>query len=308
MPSGESVWVTRLLRSRRDWHRYCYLVETASTREINKLLSTIIKKAAYVLISATLYLSKRNFGTVGISSFVENLTGLGRALIILASVLMASSAAASERYQSLESIGQIVRQTVSAMPVVTTLRNPSIEVLRLNDRLRVVECPEPLTAVEPATGLRGGRVSIRVSCKGPRPWSVYVMASLKSEVQVVITNRAMTRGEVLSREDIIEKTVIRAPAIQPLVRQAEEALGNAPKRSIGEGVELSAAMLKKPTIIRSGEHTLIMAEAGGLQVRVTGKALQHGVVGEIIRVLNLSSKKTVRGKVEADGTITVSRW
>ena len=67
-------------------------------------------------------------------------------------------------------------------------------------------------------------------------------------------------------------------------------------------------MLKKPTIIRSGEHTLIMAEAGGLQVRVTGKALQHGVVGEIIRVLNLSSKKTVRGKVEADGTITVSRW
>ena len=268
------------------------------------------KKAANVLVSATLYRLKQNFGTVGISSFVENLTGLGRASIILVSVLVASSAAAStsERYQSLESIAQVVRQTVSAMPAVTLLKNPSIEVLRLNDRLRVIECPEPLTAVQPATGLRGGRISIRVSCKGPRPWSVYVMVSLKSEVQVVITTRAMTRGDVLSREDINEKTVLRAPAHQPLVRQAEEALGNALKRSIGEGVELSAAMLKKPTIIRSGEHTLIMAEGGGLQVRVTGKALQHGVVGEIIRVLNLSSKKTVRGKVEADGTITVSRW
>tara|TARA_B110000495_G_scaffold199128_1_gene212052 strand:+ start:2198 stop:3022 length:825 start_codon:yes stop_codon:yes gene_type:complete len=274
------------------------------------LFSNTIKKAANILVSATLYRLKQNFGTVGISSFVENLTGLGRVSVILVSVLMASSAAgsASERYQSLESIAQVVRQTVSAMPAVTLLKNPSIEVLRLNNRLRVVECPEPLTAVQPATGLRGGRISIRVSCKGPRPWSVYVMVSLKSEVQVVITTRAMTRGDVLSREDINEKTVLRAPAHQPLVRQAEEALGNALKRSIGEGVELSAAMLKKPTIIRSGEHTLIMAEGGGLQVRVTGKALQHGVAGEIIRVLNLSSKKTVRGKVEADGTITVSRW
>ena len=272
------------------------------------MFSTTIKKAANLLVSATLYLSKRNFGAVEISSFVENLTGLGLASVILASVLVASPAVASERYQSLESIAQIVRQTVSAMPVVTSLKNPSIEVLRLSNRLRVVECPEPLSALEPATGLRGGRISIRVSCKGPRPWSVYVMASVKSEVQVVITTRAMARGEVLLPEDISEKTVLRAPAIQPLLRQTEEALGNALKRSIGEGVELSAAMLKKPTIIRSGEHTLIMAEAGGLQVRVTGKALQHGVVGEIIRVLNLSSKKTVRGRVEADGTITVSRW
>jgi len=272
------------------------------------LFSTIIKRAANVLVSATLHWSKRKVGTVGISSFVENLTGLVLASVILANVLVASPATASERYQSLESIAEVVRQTVYAMPVVTSLKNPSIEVLRLSNRLRVIECPEPLSGVEPATGLRGGRISIRVSCKGPRPWSVYVMASVKSEVQVVMTTRAMARGEVLSPEDISEKTVSRPPAIQPLLRQAEEALGNALKRSIGEGVELSAAMLKKPTIIRSGEHTLIRAEAGGLQVRVTGKALQHGVVGEIIRVLNLSSKKTVRGRVEADGTITVSRW
>jgi flagella basal body P-ring formation protein FlgA len=38
---------------------------------------------------------------------------------------------------------------------------------------------------------------------------------------------------------------------------------------------------------------------------MTGKALEDGVIGEQIRVQNLSSKRTIQGEVQPDGSISI---
>jgi flagella basal body P-ring formation protein FlgA len=44
----------------------------------------------------------------------------------------------------------------------------------------------------------------------------------------------------------------------------------------------------------------------GLQIVTEGRALDRGAVGERIRVMNISSRATVFGTVQEDGTIQVN--
>jgi flagella basal body P-ring formation protein FlgA len=64
-------------------------------------------------------------------------------------------------------------------------------------------------------------------------------------------------------------------------------------------------MLKQPVVIKRGDQTVITAGSGGLRVRMTGKALEDGVLGEQIRVQNLSSKRTIQGEVQPDGSVLI---
>jgi len=67
-------------------------------------------------------------------------------------------------------------------------------------------------------------------------------------------------------------------------------------------------MLEAPVVIKRGDQTVIAAGNANFSVRMTGKALQDGAVGEQIRVQNLASKRTIHGDVQADGTIAVMQW
>ena len=44
---------------------------------------------------------------------------------------------------------------------------------------------------------------------------------------------------------------------------------------------------------------------GGLRIATEGRALGRGSEGEIIRVMNLSSRTTVSGRIQSDGSIEV---
>ena len=79
----------------------------------------------------------------------------------------------------------------------------------------------------------------------------------------------------------------------------------AAKRALSEGTELRPTMLKKPVVIKRGDQTVITAGSGGLLVRMSGKALEDGVLGEQIRVQNLTSKRTIQGEVQSDGSVSI---
>ena len=240
---------------------------------------------------------------------VRKLTLTISAIVVFlsSSLAWASLPKAQPAYQDLASIAQVVRHTVKSMPEVAALRNVKIDLQRLNQQMRLYACSLPIEAFPPAKGVGSGRFSVRVRCDGARPWSVYITVTVQSEVSVVTTRRSLPRGHIITAGDVITRRVLRSPIRQSVIRSSHEAEGMALKRAVGSGVELSVALLKKPQIIKTGEQALITVSSQGLNVRVTGKALQHGAVGDTIRVLNLSSKKTIYGRVEPDGSISVVR-
>lgn len=61
-----------------------------------------------------------------------------------------------------------------------------------------------------------------------------------------------------------------------------------------------------PAIIDRNQIVPLIFERAGLRINSEGRSLMRAGPGDIIRVMNLSSRLTVTGKVQPDGRVTVS--
>ena len=62
-----------------------------------------------------------------------------------------------------------------------------------------------------------------------------------------------------------------------------------------------------PAIVDRNEIIPLIYDAGGLFIATEGRALGRGGAGEVIRVMNLTSRNTVTAKIGNDGAAYVSR-
>ena len=230
------------------------------------------------------------------------------AVLTLLSVVSASAASNQRPLESRENIFRAAKEGVLQMPEIQALANPQIARTQLDNRTRLTACPGPLNAEPTHRSFRGGRLTMKVSCEYEVSWSIYVPVTVTSDMTVVRVNRSLPRGTILSEHDLQALLVQRSPAHLPLINHIEEAIGSALKRPLTAGTELQHSMLEAPVVVKRGDQTVIAAGNAQLSVRMTGKALQDGAIGEQIRVQNLASKRTIQGEVQADGSILVMNW
>jgi flagella basal body P-ring formation protein FlgA len=60
-----------------------------------------------------------------------------------------------------------------------------------------------------------------------------------------------------------------------------------------------------PALVERNQVVALIYKGGGLVISAEGRSLGRAGVGEIIRVMNLTSRQTVSGLVLADGTVVV---
>ncbi len=59
--------------------------------------------------------------------------------------------------------------------------------------------------------------------------------------------------------------------------------------------------------VERNQIILITFATGSLQITTEGRALDRGGAGELIRVMNLTSKTTIMGRVQEDGSVAVGQ-
>jgi flagellar basal body P-ring formation protein FlgA len=74
-----------------------------------------------------------------------------------------------------------------------------------------------------------------------------------------------------------------------------------PNRPILKGQIGSPAIVERNALVK-----MIYAE-GPLNISTEGRVLDRGGVGDMVRVMNLSSRQIVTGEIESNGTIRVAR-
>ena len=58
-------------------------------------------------------------------------------------------------------------------------------------------------------------------------------------------------------------------------------------------------------LVEHNQPVLVIFRRGGLTISADGRALSRGAEGDTVRVMNMSSRTTVSGKVQPDGSIIV---
>lgn len=216
-----------------------------------------------------------------------------------------STIVSAAEYQSIESIHNAARQFVYEHTKAVYDQEADIEVGRLDSRLRLSQCDMPLEVYLPQGSRDLGRFTVGVRCVDDKPWSLHVPTTVTIYKNVIVTAESLPRGKILTENDFkhLQYDVSKLPA--GYIEDASYGVGMELKRRLSGGVPLTTTMMRRPKIIKRGQQVSIIAKAGNVEVRMSGKALAHGAVGERIRVLNLKSKKKLEGIVTPSGDVKV---
>ena len=208
-------------------------------------------------------------------------------------------------FQSIDSIRDAARQFIVEHTEKKHEQSAEISIGRLDSRLKLSRCTVPLDVYLTEGSRDLGRLTVGVRCADDRPWSLHVPATVTMYKDVVVTADLLPRGKILVESDfkIARYDVSRLPA--GYIEDLKYGIGKELRRRLSGNEPLTTAMLKQPRIIKRGQQVSIIARRGPLEVRVSGKALAHGAVGERIRVLNLKSNKKLEGTVMPSGDIRV---
>ena len=180
----------------------------------------------------------------------------------------------------------------------------TIQVSAPDPRLRLGSCAQAPKVVISGTKLVG-RVTTKVSCAGPTPWSLYVPVNVDIYRKVLVTTAGLARGHVVTRADIKTAEHRAQRLTQGYFQSPARILGKEIKRPLGLGQVITPNALTQPKIIAKGDDVMIMAKSGSLSIRTPGTALMNGRVGQQINVRNKHSKRMVKAQVVRKGLVEV---
>lgn len=122
-----------------------------------------------------------------------------------------------------------------------------------------------------------------------------------AHADALVTTRVIKAGTILQLQDL---TIVHAD-IPGAVTDPQFVAGQEARLTLYPGRPIHANQLGPPAVIERNQVVGLSFIAGGLAITTEGRALARGGVGDVIRVLNLSSRNTVQGLVMPDGSVRV---
>ena len=134
-------------------------------------------------------------------------------------------------------------------------------------------------------------------------WMILCLFPFPVFADALVTTRVIKAGQVIQAADLtrVEADIPGTVADPALVTGQEARVALYPGRPIREG------QFGPPAIVMRNQVVQLAYVVGTLAISTEGRALDRGGVGDIIPILNLSSRNTVKGRVMPDGSVRVGR-
>ena len=223
-------------------------------------------------------------------------------LVLLISALFATTAFATT--QSIDEVQTAAEAFVRARLPDSHVKQ-FVSAAKLDSRLRVESCTQPLQAFEQSATNLGERVTVGVRCPAANTWTLYVPVSVEVEVPVLVLRRALARRARVAMIDVEPETRRMPGNAASFVQDAASLQGHRLKRSLPAGTALTVDMLVPDVVVRRGQQVTLIAASGPVEIRAQGHALTEGGVDDRVRVQNATSLKVVEGVVESDSVVRV---
>ncbi len=198
-----------------------------------------------------------------------------------------------------------IRDTALAYAQAQTQTLPgkvSIKVEDIDPRTALPTCAA-LQAFMPNGAPMLGKTSIGVRCNEKPGWSLFVQASIKVSLDLLVANKPLSQGAVLSAADFsLRQGELGQPGI---LTDPAQAIGKTLKYSIGAGQVLRMDMLRAPFVIRQGQTVKLQVRGSGYVIGTEGQALSDAASGLAVRI-RVASGQVVNAIATAEGSAEVS--
>ncbi len=183
--------------------------------------------------------------------------------------------------------------------------NVQVKAGPLDRRLKLPACGTTLQAFVPPGARLTGNATVGVRCTGPRPWKLYVPVRTAVLGPVVVASRHLAVGETVTANALSIEQRDTSPLRKGYLADTALAVGQTVKRAIPAGAVVVPSALKARTAIERGQSVTLSAAGSGLSIRMAGRAMADGAVGQRIPVRNLSSGQVVEGLVRSPELVEV---
>jgi flagellar basal body P-ring formation protein FlgA len=214
-----------------------------------------------------------------------------------------SSVAAAE-LQDIAGLESLARaEAVQQFPPLTERQRFLIGPIEPN--LQLERCRQPIRAVLASAHHMQDRATIELRCQNVKPWHLYVQVRIMGTSPVAVAAHAIVMGSVLTANDLrVEQHDISELPLGFLDDPAI-AVGLTASRPIAGGAFLTNQQLVAAKAVQRGQSVTLMADIGGMSVRMAGKALSDGLVNQRVRVQNLSSGRIVEGIARSEQVVEI---
>ena len=181
------------------------------------------------------------------------------------------------------------------------LDNPGLE-LHLPVRM-----PAEVTVKHLRYDRQGGRFSATLVAPDGRPGAavVPIAGRVHELIEVPVLTRRVRAGDIIGKDDV-SLQVMRADAVgQNALTSPEHLIGKSARHSLLNGRPLNAADVREPQLVGRGSIVTMTYRTENLVITAHGKARENGTAGDVVRVQNLNSGKTVEAVVTGPDTVTV---
>jgi flagella basal body P-ring formation protein FlgA len=130
--------------------------------------------------------------------------------------------------------------------------------------------------------------------------------SLTETFETLVPTRPLAQGEVLKISDLTPARRPKAEFGAGMVTDADQVVGLAVRRPLLAGHAIRQGDLQKPELVSRNDNVTITYEVPGIVLSMRGQALEGGTQGDLINVLNVQSKKTIRATIVGPGRVSVA--
>ncbi len=153
-------------------------------------------------------------------------------------------------------------------------------------------------------GLRRIIVAQGADSSAPAPAQQTVKTASKAPAgktaEALVFTRSLNTGDVVQPSDLSYQPVqahLAGANVSP-----QDIIGKSARYPLREGAVVRAADLSNPVVVKKSQSVKVVWSVGGINLSMTGLAQKDGAAGDVIQVLNPTSKKTVDAVITGPGT------
>jgi flagella basal body P-ring formation protein FlgA len=175
----------------------------------------------------------------------------------------------------------------------------------IDPHLQLEHCSLPVKPIVAPGGHMRDRIVVELRCASEPRWHIYVPVRVVGTSPVTLAAHAIVVGSVLSDKDVRVEQRDISELPPGYMDDPTVAIGLTASRPISSGAVITNQFLVAAKAVLRGQTVTLVADAGGMSVRMAGRALSDGLVNQRVRVQNLSSGKIVEGIARSEQVVEI---
>jgi len=146
---------------------------------------------------------------------------------------------------------------------------------------------------------------IAVPAGDPQAQRFTVTGRIFSTVEVPVPARALRPSETIRAGDIEWRRVRAAEVRTNMITDADRIVGQQARRPLRAGAPVRVSDLRNPVTVSKGATVTMIYRTSAMILTATGRALEAGSEGDVIRLVNAQTQKTIDARILSPDRVEV---